>query len=134
MNKRGWSDLLLPLGVIGCLMVIFVPLPAGMMDMLLAANIAIAVVMLLTTMYVRTPIEFSVFPSLLLATTFARLSLNIATTRLILTEGATKGELAAGSVIQSFGSFVAGDQIAVGLVIFAIIVICLLYTSPSPRD
>ena len=123
MNKRGWSDLLLPLGVIGCLMVIFVPLPAGMMDMLLAANIAIAVVMLLTTMYVRTPIEFSVFPSLLLATTFARLSLNIATTRLILTEGATKGELAAGSVIQSFGSFVAGDQIAVGLVIFAIIVI-----------
>ena len=123
MNKQSWADFLLPLGIIGCLMVIFVPLPAGVMDMLLAANIAVAVVMLLTTMYVRTPIEFSVFPSLLLATTFARLSLNIATTRLILTDGATNGELAAGSVVQSFGNFVAGDQIAVGLVIFAIIVI-----------
>lgn len=126
MNKRARVlplELLLPLGVIGCLMVIFVPLPTGVMDMLLAANIAVAIIMLLTTMFVRTPIEFSVFPSLLLVTTFARLSLNIATTRLILTEGAIQGESAAGSVIQSFGSFVAGDQIAVGLVIFAIIVI-----------
>ncbi len=104
-------------------MIIFVPLPAAVMDMLLAANITIAIVILLTTVYVRTPLELSIFPSLLLATTMMRLALNIATTRLILTRGAIDGELAAGGVINSFSGFVSGNQIAVGLVIFAIIVI-----------
>ena len=71
------------------LLVILVPMPPALMDLLLSANIAVAVVMLLTTVYVRTPLEFSIFPSLLLATTLGRLVLNIATTRLILTRAPT---------------------------------------------
>ena len=114
---------MLPLGIIASLFVIFVPLPPSVMDVMLAANLAIAVVILLSTIYVRSPIELSVFPSLLLATTLGRLALNIATTRLILTGGATDYENAAGQVIRSFGEFVAGDHIAIGLVIFSIIVI-----------
>ena len=121
--QNRWKELLLPVAVIACLFIIFVPLPAAAMDMLLATNIAVAVVILLTTLFVRTPLEFSVFPSLILITTVGRLSLNIATTRLILSNGATDQELAAGQLIQSFGQFVAGDHIAIGLVIFAIIVI-----------
>ncbi len=118
-----WPDFLLPAGIIACLMVIFVPLPPGLMDILLATNIAVAVVLLLTTVYVRSPLELSVFPSLLLMTTLARLALNVGTTRLILTRGATEGDLAAGHVIQSFSQFVTGDSLTVGLVIFAIIIV-----------
>ena len=116
-------DLVLPLGIIGCLMVILVPLPPGILDVLLAANITIGVIILLTTIQVKTPFEFGIFPTLLLATVLSRVVLNIATTRLILTNGATEQAAAAGGVIQSFGEFVAGNQIAVGLVIFAIIVV-----------
>ena len=100
-----------------------VPLPTGLMDVLLAVNITIAVIILLTTVYVRTPLEFSIFPSLLLATTLLRLVLNVATTRLILTRAEAAGEMAAGGVIRSFGQFVAGDKIAVGLIIFVIIIV-----------
>ena len=122
LNTR-WKELILPFTVIACLLIIFAPLPAAVMDLLLAINIAVSVIILLTTFFVRTPLEFNVFPSLLLVTTIGRLSLNIATTRLILTHGATTQESAAGQLIQSFGEFVAGDHIAIGLVIFAIIVI-----------
>ncbi len=117
------QELILPVGIIASVLVILVPLPAGLMDMLLAANITVAVIMLLTTVYVLTPLEFSIFPSLLLATTLFRLVLNVATTRLILTRGQTDGLLAAGGVIQTFGEFVAGNNIVVGLIIFAIIVL-----------
>ena len=116
-------DLVLPVGIIACLMVILVPLPPGVLDVLLAANITIAVIVLLTTIQVKTPLEFGIFPTLLLATVLGRVVLNIATTRLILSRGATENAAAAGGVIQSFGEFVAGNQIAVGIVIFAIIVI-----------
>jgi len=116
-------ELILPVGIIASVLVILVPLPAGLMDVLLAANITIAVIMLLTTIYVRTPLEFSIFPSLLLATTLFRLVLNVATTRLILTRAETAGSSAAGGVIESFGNFVAGDKIVVGLIIFVIIVV-----------
>ena len=80
-------------------------------------------IVLLTTIYVKTPLEFSVFPSLLLATTLGRLVLNVASTRLILTRAGEDGTLAAGGVIRSFGEFVAGDRIVVGLIIFVIIVV-----------
>ena len=116
-------DLVLPVGIIACLMVILVPLPPGILDILLAANITIAVIVLLTTIQVKTPLEFGIFPTLLLATVLGRVVLNIATTRLILSRGASDNAAAAGGVIQSFGEFVAGNQIAVGIVIFAIIVI-----------
>jgi flagellar biosynthesis protein FlhA len=117
------QDLILPVGLIASVLVILLPLPAELMDVLLSANIAIAVIMLLTTIYVRTPLEFSIFPSLLLATTLFRLVLNVATTRLILTRAQTDGLFAAGGVIKTFGEFVAGDRIVVGLIIFAIIVL-----------
>ena len=117
------QDFVLPVGIIASILVIIVPIPSPLMDLLLSANITIAVIMLLTTIYVRTPLEFSVFPSLLLATTLFRLVLNVATTRLILTRAETDGMLAAGGVVKTFGEFVAGDEIVVGLVIFAIIVL-----------
>lgn len=118
-----FRDLVLPLGIIACLVVILVPLPPLLMDVLLAANITVGVIVLLTTIYVATPLEFSIFPSLLLATTLARLVLNVATTRLILTSAESRQMNAAGGVIQAFGEFVSGDSIEVGLVIFVIIVL-----------
>ncbi len=121
-------ELILPISMIASVLVIMVPVPSELMDLLLAANITVAVVMLLTTISVRTPLEFNIFPSLLLATTLFRLVLNVATTRLILTRAGTDGELAAGGVVQTFGRFVTGgatgtDNIVVGLIIFAIIVV-----------
>jgi len=123
LSRARLQELILPVGLIGSVLVLLVPLPPSLMDVLLSANITVSVVMLLTTIYVRTPLEFSVFPSLLLTTTLFRLVLNVATTRLILTRGGTVGLLAAGEVIRSFGEFVAGDNIAVGLILFVIIVV-----------
>ncbi len=117
------TDLILPIGIIASVLVIMVPLPPMLMDVLLAANITAAVIVLLTTIYVRTPLEFNVFPSLLLATTLARLVLNVATTRLILTGADSRGMMAAGGVIKGFGDFVTGDRIVVGVIIFVIIVV-----------
>ncbi|MDD4785610.1 MAG: flagellar biosynthesis protein FlhA [Pirellulales bacterium] len=116
-------ELILPLGIVASVLVIVVPLPVPLMDVLLASNITISVIMLLTTVYVKTPLEFNIFPSLLLTTTLFRLVLNVATTRLILTRGESAGLLAAGGVVRSFGEFVAGDKIVVGMIIFVIIVI-----------
>jgi flagellar biosynthesis protein FlhA len=117
------QDLILPIAIIISVLVIMVPLPAALMDVLLAANITIAVLVLLTTIYVRQPLEFSVFPTMLLATTLARLVLNVATTRLILTHAGTDGVNAAGHVVSSFANFVAGDKIVVGIIIFIIIIV-----------
>ncbi|MCE9607362.1 MAG: flagellar biosynthesis protein FlhA [Planctomycetia bacterium] len=123
-SSTSWGlDLVLPIGLISAVLVILMPLPVVLLDVLLALNISVAVIMLLTTIYVRTPLEFSVFPSLLLATTLGRLVLNVATTRLILTRGATHGLDAAGDVVRSFGEFVAGDKAVVGIIIFVIIVL-----------
>ena len=117
---------LVPLGFISLLIVVIVPLPPVLMDLLISANISLAVIVLLTTIYMDKPLDFSVFPSLLLATTLFRLVLNIASTRLILTADAATPEQAmgvAGHVIEAFGNFVAGDSLFVGIVIFLIIVI-----------
>lgn len=116
-------DLILPVSIIGCLFVILVPLPTPILDLLLASNIAVALLVLLTTIHVSTPLEFSVFPTLLLATTLARLVLNVATTRLILTGADRAGASAAGNMIESFGTFVAGDQLEVGVIIFVILIV-----------
>ena len=118
-----WQDLVLPIAIIASVLVIMVPLPAALMDVLLAANVTAGVLVLLTTIYVRTPLEFSVFPSMLLATTLARLVLNVATTRLILTRAGIDGLNAAGHVVASFADFVTGDKIVVGLIIFVIIIV-----------
>ena len=121
---RRVQDLILPVAIVASVLVILMPLPTALMDVLLAGNITISVIVLLTTIYVRSPLEFSIFPTLLLATTLARLVLNVATTRLILTRAATDGLQAAGGVITAFSDFVAGDgKIVVGLIIFIIIVV-----------
>ncbi len=114
-------DLIFPVGIIACLIVILVPLPPFLLDILLTVNIAVSAIILLTTISVSTPLEFSVFPSLLVATTLGRLVLNIATTRLILTRTDSDGLEAAGEVIQAFGKFVTGDRLEVGIVLFIII-------------
>lgn len=107
----------LPLFVLATMLVILVPLPTSIMDVMLLANVTLSGIVLLTVMYMNGPLEFSSFPSLLLGLTLFRLVLNIATTRLILTQGD------AGHVVSTFGSFVAGGSLVVGVVIFAIIVI-----------
>jgi flagellar biosynthesis protein FlhA len=116
-------DLALPLGIVLSILVIYLPLPTGLMDFLLAANLTVSVVLLLSALFARSPLELSVFPALLLVTTLARLALNIATTRLILTNGPSQGELAAGEVVRAFAQFVTGDQLIVGAIIFAILFI-----------
>ena len=113
----------LPATVIGAILVFVVPLPSGVLDLLLAGNITLAVLTLLTVLAIRTPQEFSSFPTILLATTLTRLVLNVASTRLILTKGGTEGLDAAGGVIRAFGEFVAGDQVVVGAILFAILII-----------
>ncbi len=109
-----------PIGSILLLFVILVPLPTFVMDLLLSVSITVSAVVLVTVMYVKRPLDFSVFPSLLLSLTLFRLVLNIATTRLILTN-AKAGTAAAGHVVEAFGNFVAGGSLAVGIIIFLII-------------
>lgn len=116
-------ELILPLAIIAGVLVILIPLPPNIIDLLLAANITLAVIVLLATVQAKSPLELTVFPSLLLIATLGRLVLNVATTRLILSRGADSEMEAAGGVIQSFGQFVAGDQMIVGIIIFAIIVV-----------
>jgi len=115
-------DILLSLGVVAVIMVMILPLPRFLLDLLLAFNITVSVIILLVGLQVRRPIEFSAFPSILLLVTLLRLALNIASTRLILLHG-NEGAGAAGEVIRAFGSFVVGGNYTVGLVIFAILVI-----------
>jgi len=116
------TDIMLAAGVLAVLMIMVIPLPTWLMDMLLATNITIGVVVLLTAVYVLRPLDFSVFPSMLLLTTLFRLALNVATTRLILLHG-NEGPTAAGHVIESFGQFVVGGNMLVGLVVFLILVL-----------
>ena len=113
--------MLFPLAFITLLLVILVPLPTQVLDFLLVVNITLSVIVLVTTIYVKSPLEFAVFPSLLLAITLFRLVLNVATTRLILTN--TSGTHAAGEVVQTFADFVTSGSLAVGIIIFLIIVI-----------
>src|SRR6476659_2473646 len=117
------SDLVLALGLVAILAVMVIPMPRFMIDLLLSLGIATSMVMMLTSVYATRALDFSVFPSLLLITTLFRLSLNVATTRVILLHGAEDGTSAAGEVIHSFGEFVVGGNYAVGIVIFIILVI-----------
>ncbi len=121
-----YRSFIVPVGFVGMLVVLLVPLPPAALDIMISLNISLAVIVLLTTLYLDRALDFSVFPSLLLATTLFRLVLNIASTRLILTADASTPEEAmgvAGHVISSFGSFVAGDSLFVGVVIFLILMI-----------
>ncbi|MCC7350736.1 MAG: flagellar biosynthesis protein FlhA [Phycisphaerales bacterium] len=121
-DNRG---MIFPLAVVSLLMVILVPLPTGILDLLLVLNITISVIVLVTTIYVKSPLEFAVLPSLLLAVTLFRLVLNVATTRLILTaSGSPETAIhSAGEVVLAFSSFVTRGRLEVGVIIFIIIFI-----------
>src|SRR4051812_7157254 len=120
--------MLLPCAAIALLMVILVPLPPAVLDFLLVINLTISAIILVTTIFVNSPLEFSVFPSLLLGTALFRLVLNAATTRLILTAGdraptPKEAMSQAGHVVMAFSEFVSGNSLAVGIIIFIIIVV-----------
>ena len=118
--------LLVPISFLMLIVVLVVPLPPAMMDLLISANISLAAIILLTTIYMGRPLDFSVFPALLLATTLFRLVLNVASTRLILSADAESPEQAtavAGHVVEAFGNFVAGESVMVGVIIFIILVV-----------
>jgi flagellar biosynthesis protein FlhA len=110
-----------PIAFIGLIAVLLIPLPTAVLDFLLVCNITLSVLVLVTTIYVRTPLDFAVFPSLLLAITLFRLVLNVATTRLILT--GTGDTAAAGNVVETFSQFVTAGSLPVGIIIFTIIVV-----------
>ena len=116
------GEMITEVGVIMILLIMIIPLPAIILDFLLALNITLAVTILLIAMYTLKPLDFSIFPSLLLITTLFRLSLNVASTRLILLHG-NEGSQAAGKVILSFGNFVVGGNYVVGMIVFIILVI-----------
>jgi flagellar biosynthesis protein FlhA len=124
--STSWSRLagvVLPVTIVGAILVFIVPVPPGLLDLLLSANVTLAVLVLLTTLAIRAPQDFSAFPTVLLATTLTRLVLNVATTRLVLTRGGEHGLDAAGEVVRAFGEFVAGDQVVVGVILFVILVV-----------
>jgi flagellar biosynthesis protein FlhA len=116
-NLSKQRDLLIVVGVISIILVLVLPLPVFLMDLLLSLSLCLGIIILLVTMYTKESLEFSVFPSLLLTVTLFRLALNVATTRLILSQGY------AGKVIEVFGTFVTGGNPVVGFIIFSIIVL-----------
>ncbi|NOQ47153.1 MAG: EscV/YscV/HrcV family type III secretion system export apparatus protein, partial [Desulfobulbaceae bacterium] len=120
MLKR--SDIWASLGLVGIIMLMIIPLPPMVLDLCLSFNITLAILILVISLYTQKAVEFSIFPSVLLVTTLFRLSLNVASTRLILLHG-NEGMSAAGSVIEAFGQFVVGGSYVVGMVVFIILVI-----------
>jgi flagellar biosynthesis protein FlhA len=121
-NPLAFTEMMTVIGVVTVLVVMIIPLPPMILDFLLAMNITLSITILLIAMYTLRPLDFSIFPSLLLVMTLFRLSLNVASTRLILLHG-NEGSLAAGKVIKSFGSFVVGGNYVVGMIVFVILVI-----------
>jgi len=115
--NRSLTKLAVPIGVVGIILLLVVPVPAPMLDVLIILNIMLGLVTLLTTMFVKKPLDFSVFPSLLLVATLFRLGLNVASTRLVL------GNAYAGQVIEAFGHVAVGGSIIIGAVIFLILVV-----------
>lgn len=122
LAKARRSDLALALGVVAILVMLVLPMPRWLMDMSLAVSITFAVMVLMTCLFIEKPLEFSSFPTVLLLTTLLRLSLNLASTRLILADG-HEGTHAAGQVIEAFGNFVMGGNFVIGIIVFAILVI-----------
>jgi flagellar biosynthesis protein FlhA len=118
--KRG--DIALAIGVLTILVVLILPLPPILLDLFLAISIILSVLILMTALFIQTPLEFSVFPTVLLISTMLRLSLNLASTRLILSHG-HEGTAAAGHVIEAFGKFVMSGNFVIGIIVFAILVI-----------
>jgi flagellar biosynthesis protein FlhA len=118
--RRG--DIALAFGILTILVVLILPLPSIVLDLFLAISITLSILILMTSLFIQTPLEFSAFPTILLISTMLRLSLNLASTRLILAKG-HEGTAAAGHVIEAFGNFVMGGNFVIGIIVFAILVI-----------
>ena len=119
--RANWREFAVPIAVLGIVLAMIAPLPPFLLDILISANITISVIVLLVSLYITKPVEFSVFPTTLLLMTLFRLALNISSARLILLNGNT-GTSAAGEVIQAFGAFVVGGNYVIGVVIFLVLI------------
>jgi flagellar biosynthesis protein FlhA len=122
LGNRGGSALAAPLLIVVLLAMMILPLPAFVLDVFFSFNIALSVIVLLTALYTVKPLDFMAFPAILLVSTMLRLSLNVASTRIVLTEGHTGGA-AAGKVVEAFGHFLIGGNYTVGIVVFVILTI-----------
>lgn len=116
------TDLFIAFSILAILGVMIIPLPPWMLDIALTFSLALSILILLTSVYIKKTLDFSSFPSLLLMTTLFRLGLNVATTRLILSHG-HEGPAAAGGVVQAFGNFVVGNNYVIGFIVFVILVV-----------
>ncbi|MGN6129085.1 MAG: FHIPEP family type III secretion protein, partial [Nocardioidaceae bacterium] len=116
-SQKRFAAVGVPVAVVGIVVMLVVPLPAVLLDMLIAANISAALLILLTAMFVHRPLDFSSFPALILVATLFRLALNVSASRLVLLDGF------AGKVIDTFGHFVIGGSLVVGIIVFAILVV-----------
>ena len=121
-QARGRSDIMLALALVAIMVVLLLPMPPWLLDISLAISITLSVLVLMTSLFIEKPLQFSSFPTVLLIATILRLSLNLASTRLILADGHT-GTDAAGHVIEAFGNFVMGGNFVIGIIVFAILVI-----------
>src|SRR5215475_2024607 len=128
------ADLGPSLALVGVLAMMVLPVPAFLLDLMLVLSISLALTILVVSLYVNQPLDFSAFPSLLLFTTLARLALNVSSTRLILLHG-EEGPSAAGHVIEAFGQFVVGGNYAVGIIVFLILIVInfIVITKGSTR-
>jgi len=122
MGSKSRGDLVMALGVIAILVILIIPMPTWMLDISLAFSISFSVMILMTVIFLNKPLEFNAFPTVLLLATLIRLSLNLASTRLILSDG-HEGTAAAGKVIEAFGGFVMAGNFVIGIIVFAILVI-----------
>src|SRR5438045_129794 len=116
-DLAGLADAGVPLAVLAIVMVMITPIPPFLLDLLISTNITFSIIVMLVSLYITRPVEFSVFPTTLLLMTLFRLALNISSSRAILLHGHV-GTSAAGQVIQAFGSFVVGGNYVIGVVIF----------------
>nr|WP_240623210.1 flagellar biosynthesis protein FlhA [Brevundimonas lutea] len=124
-DMLGWvvrGEVLMAVGVIGVIMLLIVPIPSILLDMLLAISIVASVLILMTALMMKRPLDFAIFPTVLLVATLYRLGLNLATTRLILTHG-HEGHDSAGQVIQAFGALMMGGNFIIGIIIFVILLV-----------
>src|SRR5207237_395954 len=115
------GDMVLALGIVAILLVLLMPIPSWLIDILLAVSITFSILILLVSLLIQKPLDFSSFPTVLLIATLLRLALNLATTRLILSHG-NEGPSAAGLVIQAFGNLVMSGNFLIGVIVFAILV------------
>ena len=117
MKNRNVSRLAVPVGVIGIIIMMVVPVPTFLLDLLIALNITGALLILLTAMFINKPLDFAAFPAIILVMTLFRLALNVSATRLVLLDGY------AGKVIDTFGHFVVGGSLIVGIIVFSILLV-----------